>query len=155
MSKTIKALAERFYEIVSAHPAVEGRPAYGKTGDLSEVLSDDFYYGIMPGFAFGGDQVGLKAAEAWFANAGTLFEYWEVHPKRFIEIDESNLVVEAVYHARSNGAKNGFQLETVHLWTAKDGKMNTYKHYCDTAIVCAALGHNPPDQSFSKDGIAS
>ena len=33
--------------------------------------------------------------------------------------------------------------------------MNTYKHYCDTAMVCAALGHNPPKQASSKDGISS
>jgi len=50
MSKTIKQLAEKFYELVNGD------------GDLSEVLSDDFVFGIMPGFPYGGDQIGLPAS---------------------------------------------------------------------------------------------
>ena len=50
MSKNIKELAERFYELVNSG------------GELSEVLSDDFIFGIMPGFPYGGDQNGLQAS---------------------------------------------------------------------------------------------
>ena len=48
MSKKINELAECFYEPVN------------NGGELSEVLSDDFIFGIMPGFSYGGDQNGLQ-----------------------------------------------------------------------------------------------
>ena len=132
MSKTIKQLAEKFYELVNGD------------GDLSEVLSDDFVFGIMPGFPYGGDQIGLPASLEFFEKLGQHFDFWEVEPLRFIEVDDKNLVVTGLYRTKATETGKDVEMETVHLWTAKDGKLNTYKHYCDTAILSAALDHKVP-----------
>lgn len=132
MSKTIKQLAERFYEIINTE------------GDLSEVLSEDFLFGIMPGFPYGGEHHGLSASLEFFEQLSQHFDYWEVEPIHFIEIDPNNLIVTGLYRTRATKTGNSAVVETAHFWTQKDGKLNTYKHYCDTAIVSDVLNHRVP-----------
>ena len=93
MGKNIKELAERFYEIVNGE------------GELSEVLSDDFVFGIMPGFPFGGDQIGLEASLEFFDKLDQHFDFWEVIPEKYIEIDDTNLVLQGLY--RTKATKSG------------------------------------------------
>lgn len=132
MSKSIKELTERFYELVNSG------------GELSEFLSDDFIFGIMPGFPYGGDQNGLQASLEFFEKLGGHFDFWEVAPLKYIKVDDSNIVVQALYRTKATESGQDVELETVHLWTSKDGKLNTYKHYCDTALLCSALNHSIP-----------
>ena len=132
MSRTIRELAEGFYERVN------------NDGDLSEVLSDDFIFGIMEGFPFGGDQIGLEASLEFFGKLGEHFDFWEVHPERYIEVDDDNIIVTARYVTKATATGKDVDMETVHLWTRKGDKLNTYKHYCDTALLCEALGHKIP-----------
>ena len=132
MSKNIKQLAERFYELVNGG------------GELSEVLSDDFIFGIMPGFPYGGDQNGLPASLEFFDKLGNHFDFWEALPQKYIEVDDDNIIVQALYRTKATESGQDVEVETIHLWTAKDGKLNTYKHYCDTALLCSALGHSVP-----------
>lgn len=131
MSK-IRNLANRFYEIVNGE------------GDLSEVLSDDFQFDIMKGFPFGGIQDGLAETNRFFENLGPLFDVFEVHPTEFIPLDETNLIVKGFY--RATGATSGkkVDIETVHFWTSNGEKLNGYKHYCDTGLLCDILGHEMP-----------
>jgi len=132
MSKSIKQLAEGFYELVNSG------------GDLSEVLSENFVFGIMPGFPYGGDKNGLAASLDFFEKLGQHFDFWEVIPLRYIDVDDSNLVVTALYRTKATETGRDVEMETVHLWTSKDGMLNSYKHYCDTAILSAALDHKVP-----------
>jgi len=132
MSKKINELAECFYEPVN------------NGGELSEVLSDDFIFGIMPGFSYGGDQNGLQASLEFFGKLGNHFDFWEVIPQKYIEVDSDNFIVQGLYRTKATESGQDVELQTVHLWTAKDGKLNTYKHYCDTALLCSALNHSIP-----------
>lgn len=132
MSSTIRELVEGFYQRVN------------NDGDLSEVLSEDFVFGIMPGFPYGGDQIGLAESLAFFEKLGQHFDFWEVHPERYIPVDDNSLVVTARYVTRATETGKDVDMETVHLWTCKDGKLNTYKHYCDTSLLCEALDHKIP-----------
>jgi len=86
----------------------------------------------------------LPASLEFFEKLGQHFDFWEVEPLRFIEVDDKNLVVTGLYRTRATETGKDVVMETVHLWTAKDGKLNTYKHYCDTAILSAALNHKVP-----------
>ena len=132
MSKSIKELAERFYEIVNGE------------GELSEVLSDDFQFGIMPGFPYGGNQDGLEASLEFFDKLGQHFDFWEVVPQKYIEIDDTNIVVQGLYRTKATESGQDVEVETVHFWTCTNGKLNTYKHYCDTALLCSSLSHSIP-----------
>ena len=135
MGGPIAKLAERFYEIVNSGE-----------GEFSEVLSDDFVFGIMPGFPYGGDQIGLKASLEFFDKLGKHFDFWKVVPERYIEIDQNNLVVTGLYQTKTTETGRDVEMQTLHLWTSLDGKLNTYKHYCDTAVLSAALDHKDAGQ---------
>ena len=129
----IRELADRFYAIVN-----------GDEGDFSEIFSADFKFGIMPGFPYGGDYNGLDETNAFFEKLGTHFDFWEVQTDRFIEVDDENLVVTGAYKTKSSETGKDVLMETVHLWTAKDGMLTSYKHYCDTAILANAMDNNVP-----------
>jgi ketosteroid isomerase-like protein len=133
MTKSIRELAERFYGIVN-----------GDDGDFSEIFSTDFLFGIMPGFPYGGDYHGLDETNAFFEKLGNHFDFWEVHTERFIPVDDNNLVVTAKYKTKATETGKDVLMETVHLWTAGGGKLTSYKHYCDTAILAAAMDNKVP-----------
>ena len=133
MTKSIRELAERFYGIVN-----------GDDGDFSEIFSTDFLFGIMPGFPYGGDYHGLDETNAFFEKLGNHFDFWEVHTERFIPVDDNNLVVTAKYKTKATETGKDVLMETVHLWTAGRGKLTSYKHYCDTAILAAAMDNKVP-----------
>ena len=133
MTKSIRELAERFYGIVN-----------GDDGDFSEIFSTDFLFGIMPGFPYGGDYQGLDETNAFFEKLGNHFDFWEVHTERFIPVDDNNLVVTAKYKTKATETGKDVLMETVHLWTANEGKLTSYKHYCDTAILAAAMDNKVP-----------
>ena len=69
---------------------------------------------------------------------------WEAIPQKYIEVDSTRIIVQALYRAKSTESGQDVEVETIHLWTARDGKLNAYKHYCDTALLCSALGHSIP-----------
>jgi len=133
MTKSIRELADRFYGIVN-----------GDEGDFSEIFSTDFVFGIMPGFPYGGDYHGLDETNAFFEKLGNHFDYWEVHTERFIPVDDNNLLVTAKYKTKATETGKDVLMETVHLWTANEGKLTSYKHYCDTAILAAAMDNKVP-----------
>jgi ketosteroid isomerase-like protein len=132
MSQSIRQLAEKFYQLVNTG------------GDLAEVLSEDFVFGVMPGFPYGGDKHGLAATLEFFDKLGQHFDFWEVAPLRYIEVDDDNLVVTALYRSKATETGRDLEMETVHLWIARDGMLNTYKHYCDTALLSTAMDHKVP-----------
>lgn len=126
----IDTLATRFYEIVNGD------------GELGEVLSDDFQFGIMQGFPNGGNQDGLAATNSFFEKIGPLFDNFEVHPQEFIPVDSTNLIVKGFYRATGAATGKSVDIETVHFWTSNGTKLDSYKHYCDTGLLCDILGHN-------------
>jgi len=130
--KNISDLAAGFYEIVNGE------------GELGDVLSDDFQFGIMPGFPFGGVQDGLEASKAFFEKLGPLFDNFEVHAEEFIPIDDTNLVVKGFYRAKATKTGKEVDFETVHFWVSNGEKLTHYKHYCDTGLLCDALGYHVP-----------
>lgn len=133
MTRTIRELVDRFYDIVN-----------DADGDFDEIFTKDFHLAIMKGFPYGGNHVGLDATKQFFEDFGALFEFWAVDTDRFITIDPQNIVVTGKYRSKANATGKSFEMETIHLWTAKDSMLTSYKHYCDTAIVSAALDHNVP-----------
>lgn len=133
MTRTISQLVDRFYEIVNSGE-----------GSFAEIFTDDFELGIMAGFPYGGTHKGLAATDKFFADFSAHFEFWAVDTDRFIAVDDKTIIVTGKYRSKSVATGKSFEMETVHLWTAKNGFLTTYKHYCDTAIVSAALNHDVP-----------
>lgn len=133
MARTIRELVDRFYEIVNTGD-----------GDFAEIFVDDFKLGIMRGFPYGGDHDSLAATRKFFADFGAHFDGWAVDTDRFIEVDDKTIIVTGRYRSRAVATGRPFEMETVHIWTARDGMLATYKHYCDTAIICDAMNHEVP-----------
>lgn len=133
MTRSIRELVNRFYEIVNTG-----------NGDFAEIFVDDFKLGIMKGFPYGGDHNSLALTRKFFEDFGAHFDGWEVITDRFIEIDDNTIIVTGAYRSRALSTGRPFEMETIHLWTAQDGMLATYKHYCDTAIICDALHHVVP-----------
>ena len=50
----------------------------------------------------------------------------------------------AKYKTKATDTGKDVLMETVHLWTAENGKLTSYKHYCDTAILANALDNKVP-----------
>lgn len=133
MARSIRDLVNRFYEIVN-----------GADGDFSEIFSDDFEMDIMKGFAYGGVHKGLPAVNKFFQDFGAHFDGWAVETSRFIQPDDHSIIVTGKYRSKGLASGKPLEMETVHFWTAKDGKLTSYKHYCDTAILCDVMGHKIP-----------
>jgi len=51
------------------------------------------------------------------------------------------------YKTTSSETGKDVLMDTVHLWTAKNGMLTSYKHYCDTAILAAAMDNKVPLRS--------
>jgi ketosteroid isomerase-like protein len=133
MTHSIRDLVDRFYDIVN-----------GADGDFDEIFTKDFHLGIMKGFPYGGDHAGLDATKKFFDDFSAHFEFWAVDTDRFIEVDAENIIVTGKYRSKASATGKSFEMETIHLWAARDGMLKTYKHYCDTAIVSEALDHKVP-----------
>ena len=133
MSKTIRELLERFYDL-----------ANGAEGSLSEVPVDNFDMGIALGFPYGGDYHGMDDVGGFFKNYKSHFDTWVVDVDRYIAVDDANMVVTGSYTAVASDTGKKFTMETAHLWTAKEGMLTSLKQYCDTAILSAAMDHKVP-----------
>lgn len=133
MTRSVRQLVDRFYEIVN-----------GSEGDFAEIFVNDFELDIMKGFAFGGIHKGLGSVNKFFEDFGAYFDGWAVDTDRFIEIDSENLIVTGKYRSRALATGKDLEMETVHFWTAKNGMLTSYKHYCDTGILCGVLDHKIP-----------
>jgi uncharacterized protein len=136
MSASIRVLLNRFYDL-----------ANGAEGSLSEVLIDDFDMGIAHGFPYGGDYLGMEDVGGFFANYKSHFDSWRVDIERFIEVDDQNMIATGSYTAVASDTGKEFNMETAHIWTAKDGMLTSLKQYCDTAILSAAMDHKVPLKS--------
>ena len=133
MARSIRELVDRFYAIVN-----------GAEGDFSEIFTEDFTLGIMEGFPFGGDHNGLAATNKFFEDFSAYFDFWTVETDKFIEVDSANIIVTGKYISKATSTGHPLDMETVHFWTASDGMLTSYKHFCDTAKVSVALDHKVP-----------
>ena len=59
-------------------------------------------------------------------------------------VDPQHIIVSGKYRSRAKSTGRDFEMETIHLWTAENGMLTRFNHYCDTAIVSAALEHRVP-----------
>lgn len=133
MTRSIRQLVDRFYEIVN-----------GADGDFSEIFTEDFEMDIMKGFAYGGVHKGLDNVNKFFADFGAHFDGWAVDTDRFIQVDDENMIVTGKYRSRGLATGKDLEMDTVHFWTAKNGMLTSYKHYCDTAILSQVMAHEVP-----------
>ena len=106
MTVDITKLVKGFYQIVNGE------------GELGDVLSDNFQFGIMTGFPFGGNQDGLEASKEFFEKLGPLFESFEVHPQEFVPVDDTHMVVKGFYRAKAAATGKEVDLETCLLYTS-------------------------------------
>ena len=137
MTKNIRELVDRFYAIVN-----------GADGDFSEIFTSDFKLGIMDGFPYGGDHLGLDATNKFFEDFSAHFDFWTVETDKFIEVDDSNIIVTGKYLSRATASGKPLDMETVHFWTAKDGMLTSYKHFCDTAKLSVSMDHKVPQYAW-------
>ena len=63
-----------------------------------------------------------------------------------IDLDKKYIakIIDSTALKLGHETKKDFEMQTVHLWTAKNGMLTSYKHYCDTAILSNAMNHEIP-----------
>mgnify|MGYP003953236121 CR=1 FL=1 len=139
MSKTIRELLDKFYDI-----------ANGGEGELSDIFVPDFELGIAPGFPYGGEYLGMDGVNEFFGNYKQHFDVWKVVCDQFFSVDEHTMIMTGSYIAKTANGGIDFHMETAHVWRSQGDKLKSLKQYCDTAVLSDAMGNQVPKRRVLK-----
>ena len=120
----------------------KGYEAFGR-GDINGLLEslDEQITWVTPGpsdLATSGKRTGRQEVAGFFASVNQLFDIQRFEPREFIA--QGDLVVvlgSETAVARSTGKP--LELDWVHVFTIKNGKVAAFQEFFDTAAVVAAL----------------
>jgi ketosteroid isomerase-like protein len=121
----------------------QGYEAFGR-GDINALLDsfDEQIQWVTPGppeLATSGKRTGRQEVAGFFAAVNQLFDIQRFEPREFIA--QGDLVVvlgSETAAARSTGKV--LDLDWVHVFTMRNGKVTAFQEFFDTAAVVAALG---------------
>lgn len=126
-------------ENVALIQAVYGDFGSGNIPSMLAKLSPDVEF-ISPGSAlpWAGIHRGHEAAGNFFGMLVGALDITTFEPRQFIAQDDT---VAVVGHEVATGRKTGksFEMNFIHLWTIKDGKVVQWEDFYDTASVAAVL----------------
>jgi ketosteroid isomerase-like protein len=103
-----------------------------------ELLSEDVTIWQSDDVPWGGKYAGRAGAGEFFTK---LAQYTAATPMPVTFIPAGNFV--AVYgklHGQATATETEFDLDFVHLWQVKDGKIDRFEAFVDTPGMLAALG---------------
>ncbi len=111
--------------------------AAGAVADVFAVLSPTIEILQTPALPWGGRHVGHDGARRFF---GALAEWLDAKPEvdRFVRAGED---VVAIGNLRGRVRRNArpIDLEIVHVWTVRDGRIERFSAYIDTPAMLEAL----------------
>jgi uncharacterized protein len=119
--------------------------AYAR-GDLAAVfamLDEKLTVRQTPLLPWGGDHHGHAGARTFFQQLATHTDARPM-PSAYIDAGEDVAVIGRLKgHARSTGRP--IDMDIVHLWTVRNGKLLAFSAYIDTPAMLAALGESDTD----------
>lgn len=122
--------------------------ASGDAAGLDALLAPDFDAVAAAGMplGFGGRRSGAVAMrEAWWS-LGRAYSV-RAHPEEWIECVDGRMLVLGLYRGRARETGSEFEARFAHLFSASDGRLQSLRHYTDTAQWWSAL---KPSESCEK-----
>ena len=84
-----------------------------------------------------------EIARRFFMRAGGEWERFAIAPERWHEAGET-VVVECRYHGVYRPTGRTLDAQVCHVWTLREGKVQRFQQYADTARLSAVMGALPP-----------
>ena len=119
-----------------------GYDAFGR-GDINTLLEsfDEQVSWVTPGppeLATSGRRTGRQEVAEFFASVNELFDIQRFEPKDFLAQGD-RVVVVGSETARARSTGNVIEVDWVHVFTMRNGKVVAFQEFFDTAAVVAAL----------------
>jgi len=119
-----------------------GYEAFGR-GDINTLLEsfDEQVSWVTPGppeLATSGRRTGRQEVAEFFVSVNELFDIQRFEPKDFLAQGD-RVVVVGSETARARSTGNVIELDWVHVFTMRNGKVVAFQEFFDTAAVVAAL----------------
>ena len=119
-----------------------GYEAFGR-GDINTLLDsfDEQISWVTPGpreLKTSGRRTGRQEVGEFFASVNELFDIQRFEPKEFIAQGD-RVVVVGSETARARSTGNVVDVDWVHVFTMRNGKVVAFQEFFDTAAVVAAL----------------
>ena len=120
----------------------QGYEAFGR-GDINGLLAllDEQVQWVAPGppeLATSGRRTGREAVGEFFGKVNEVFDIQRFEPKEFIlQGDRAVVLGSETAHVRASGIT--LELDWVHVFTLRGGKVVAFEEFFDTAAVVAAL----------------
>jgi len=119
-----------------------GYDAFGR-GDINTLLEsfDEQVSWVTPGppeLATSGRRTGRQEVAEFFVSVNELFDIQRFEPKDFLAQGD-RVVVVGSETARARSTGNVIELDWVHVFTMRNGKVVAFQEFFDTAAVVAAL----------------
>jgi ketosteroid isomerase-like protein len=120
-----------------------GYEAFGR-GDINALLEllDDQIHWVTPGppeLATSGQRTGRQAVAEFFASVNEVFDIQRFEPKEFIAQGD-RIVVIGDETARVRATAKTLELDWVHVFKMRTGKVVAFQEFFDTTAVVAAMG---------------
>ena len=120
-----------------------GYEAFGR-GDINALLEsfDEDISWVTPGppeLATSGNRSGRQAVAQFFAAVNEVFEIQRFEPREFLAQDD-RIVVLGSETARVRATGNVVDLDWVHVFAMRNGKVVAFQEFFDTAAVVAEVG---------------
>jgi len=121
-------------------------------GDIPAVLDrmdEDVRWQEMEGLPHGGINRGPEAVvENVFQTIQEEWEVWQANPDEFIESGDT-IVVLGQYIARCRATETDVQSPFAHVWRLRQGRIQSFRQYTDTAVIRAAMEAPSPARAES------
>ena len=119
-----------------------GYEAFGR-GDINTLLEsfDEQITWVTPGppeLATSGRRTGRHEVAQFFASVNELFDIQRFEPKEFLAQGD-RVVVVGSETARARSTGNVIDVDWVHVFTMRNGRVVAFQEFFDTAAVVAAL----------------
>jgi hypothetical protein len=119
-----------------------GYDAFGR-GDINTLLEsfDEQVSWVTPGppeLATSGRRTGRQEVAEFFVSVNELFDIQRFEPKDFLAQGD-RVVVVGSETARARSTGNVIEVDWVHVFTMRNGKVVAFQEFFDTAAVVAAL----------------
>jgi uncharacterized protein len=119
-----------------------GYDAFGR-GDINALLElfDEQIRWVTPGppeLATSGQRTGRQAVAEFFGTVNEVFDIQRFQPKEFIAQGD-RIVVLGDETSRLKATNKMIELDWVHVFTMRNGKVVAFQEFFDTAAVVAAM----------------
>jgi ketosteroid isomerase-like protein len=112
----------------------------GDVRGILERLTDDvdwFTPGSPDAIPYAGQKRGLSDVEGFFATVGESETFTGFEPREFIAQGDRVAAI-GNYKGRVKASQKDFDIEWVHIFTFRDGKVASFREYLDTAALAEA-----------------